>query len=158
MKKSTFLLSILSLAFLFGGTIAAADDAALTAVKAADAARVKAMKAPTKEALEAVLSDELNYAHSSGAVDTKASLIDVLLSGKTRYLGYEYDSQKFSFPTPGIALMHGQVKLKVGKDTGSSDLALSYLAVWREEKGQWKFLAWQSCKLPPAEGAPAPAK
>ena len=27
------------------------------------------------------------------------------------------------------------------------------LAVWREEKGQWRFLAWQSNKVPP----PAPA-
>jgi hypothetical protein len=27
-----------------------------------------------------------------------------------------------------------------------------YLAVWREEKGHWRFLAWQSCKLP----TPAP--
>lgn len=51
--------------------------------------------------------------------------------------------------------MHGRVNLKVGKGAETSDLAMSYLAVWREEKGQWKFLAWQSCKLPPAE---APAK
>jgi len=28
------------------------------------------------------------------------------------------------------------------------DSVLSYLAVWREENGQWRFLAWQSCKLP----------
>jgi len=30
---------------------------------------------------------------------------------------------------------------------------ISYLAVWRLEKGQWKFLAWQSCKIPPATPA-----
>jgi len=28
------------------------------------------------------------------------------------------------------------------------DSVLSFLAVWREENGKWRFLAWQSCKLP----------
>jgi len=26
---------------------------------------------------------------------------------------------------------------------------LNYLAVYREENGKWRFLAWQSCKNPP---------
>jgi hypothetical protein len=30
------------------------------------------------------------------------------------------------------------------------DGVLSFLAFWREEKGRWRFLAWQSCKLPAA--------
>ena len=30
---------------------------------------------------------------------------------------------------------------------------ISFLAVWRFEKGGWKFLAWQSCKIPPASSA-----
>lgn len=154
MTRSSFFATVVCLGALLTGSLSAADDAALAAVKAADAARVNAMQAPTKEALEAVLSDDLNYAHSSGVVDTKASLIDLVLSGKTKYLGFTYESQNFSFPAPGIALMHGRVNLKVGKGAEVSDLAMSYLAVWKEEKGQWKFLAWQSCKLPPA-GAPA---
>jgi hypothetical protein len=44
--------------------------------------------------------------------------------------------------------------MKSTSPSGESDSIYSFLAVWREEKGQWRFLAWQSCKLPP----PAPAK
>ena len=39
-----------------------------------------------------------------------------------------------------------------------STLDLNFLAVWREENGHWRFLAWQSCKNPPpATPAAAPA-
>ncbi len=51
----------------------------------------------------------------AGVVDTKASLIDLVVSGKTKYLGFSYESQNFSIPAPGIALMHGRVNLKVGQ-------------------------------------------
>jgi hypothetical protein len=44
--------------------------------------------------------------------------------------------------------------MKATSPSGESDSIFSFLAVWREEKGQWRFLAWQSCKLPP----PAPAE
>jgi hypothetical protein len=30
---------------------------------------------------------------------------------------------------------------------------LSYLAVWRQEGGQWRFLAWQSCRMPETPAA-----
>ena len=44
--------------------------------------------------------------------------------------------------------------VKIANATGEVDMLLSFLSVWREENGKWRFLAWQSCKLP----APAAAK
>ena len=38
--------------------------------------------------------------------------------------------------------------------TGGADMLLSFLSVWREESGHWRFLAWQSCKLTPPVAAP----
>jgi hypothetical protein len=32
-------------------------------------------------------------------------------------------------------------------------LHLSFLAAYRLEKGTWRFIAWQSCKLDPAPAA-----
>jgi len=41
------------------------------------------------------------------------------------------------------------------KNSGQTGLLdLNYLAVWRQEGGRWRFLAWQSCKNP----SPADAK
>ncbi len=128
----------------------AEDSALLLAVKAADKARVAAMQSGDRDKLTAIFSDELRYAHSTGVVDTKASFIEVLTSGKTKYVGYDYEEQNFTFPAPGVALMSGRAHVKAETVTGTMDSVLSFLAVWREEKGQWRFLAWQSCKLPPA--------
>lgn len=128
---------------------ALADDAQLAALKAADKARVEAVLSGDKGKLEAILSDELRYAHSSGAVDTKQSFIDAVTSGTMKYTAIDYDEQNFTMSAPTIALMNGRVHLKVG----AMEASMSFLAVWRNENGQWRFLAWQSCKLP----APAPA-
>ena len=133
---------------------AVAQDAApeLAAVTRADDERVAAFRAPTAERLAAVFSDDLHYAHSTGVVDTKASFIDVLTSGRTKYLAIDYTRREFTFPAPGIALMTGRARIQVQSSTGAMDNALSFLAVWRLENGRWRFLAWQSCRLP----APAP--
>ena len=45
----------------------------------------------------------------------------------------------------------GKVKAVVKGNAAES--TIGYLAVWRLEQGEWKFLAWQSCKIPPAAAA-----
>lgn len=141
------LLTCIALALSFQAF--AEENPQLAAVKAADKARVAAMQSPDHEKLSAIFSDELRYAHSNGVVDTKASFIDILTAGKTKYVSYDYEEQNFTFPAPGIALMSGRAHVKAATATGEMDSVLSFLAVWREEKGRWRFLAWQSCKLPP---------
>ena len=120
----------------------------LKALQTADDARVAAMRSPDSQTLSSLFSEELRYAHSNGVVDTRASLIEVLLTGKTKYLGFEYQERHFTFPAPGIALMNGRARVKAATSGGEMDSTLSFLAVWREEAGQWRFLAWQSCKVP----------
>ena len=141
------LLTCIALALAF--QVLAEDNPQLAAVKAADKVRVAAMQSGDRAKLDAIFSDELRYAHSNGVVDTKASFIDILSAGKTKYVGYDYEEQNFTFPAPGIALMSGRAHVKAESEGKAMDAVLSFLAVWREEKGQWRFLAWQSCKLPP---------
>lgn len=128
--------------------ISFAEEAPLAAVQAADDARLAAMKSPDRDKLSAIFSDELRYSHSTGVVDTKSSFIAVLLKGTTKYLAVDYVERKFTFPAPGIALMTGSAKFKIGTEAGNIEPTLAFLAVWRLENGQWRFLAWQSCKLP----------
>jgi hypothetical protein len=144
----SLLLSIVACCFAFA-IPAPAEDAATAALAAADAERVAATKSGDREKLAAILSDDLRYAHSSGTVDTKQSFIDSLTSGRTKYLGIDYEERAFTFPAPGIALMTGRARLRVANASGENDMLLSFLSVWREEQGRWRFLAWQSAKLPP---------
>lgn len=130
---------------------AVASATQLAAVTAADDARIAAMAKPQLDRLDALFSKDLHYAHSTGTVDTKSSLIELLTSGKAKYLGFEYEKRDFTFPASDIALMTGRVKIRVSTPQGDQASVLSFLAVWRLESGNWRFLAWQSCKIPPAQ-------
>jgi hypothetical protein len=130
---------------LFLVSIQAADHPQLAALKAADDERVAVILKADAKGLAAILSDDLRYAHSSGSVDTKASFTEAVVSGRSKYTQIKYDEREFTFPAAGMALMTGRAQVKVG----GNDMVLSYLAVWREEKGKWRFLAWQSCKMAP---------
>ena len=140
---------LLTLAFLCS-SLCAADDPKVTALTAVDDARVAAMLKPSKAALDTVLSDDLRYAHSNGKVDTKASLTASLLGGEAKYVSYKYSERSFKFPAPDLALMTGRFEVQATVDGTTVTSTIGYLAVWRLEQGQWKFLAWQSCKIPPA--------
>jgi hypothetical protein len=145
---------LLLLAFIFTLTCSAAEHPELARVTAANDARVAAMLAPTREKLEAVLSPDLRYTHSNGQIDSKATLIDSLLDGSAKYTKYHFHECSFTFPAPGIALMAGRFDVKAVVKGNAAESTISFLAVWRLEQGAWKFLAWQSCKIPPT----APAK
>ncbi len=151
MKSLLFLLPLLALTI---APLRAADDPQLGKLRTADDERVAAVMAGDRARLSAIFADNLRYAHSSGAVDDKPSYIESLATGKTKYTAWNYEERNFTFPAPGIALMTGRTKISVTNASGASEMTLSFLAAWKEEKGQWRFLAWQSCKLP----APAAAK
>lgn len=127
----------------------ASDEALIAAVRAADDERTAATVAATPARLDAIFSDQLHYAHSSGVIDTKASYMDSLISGRSDYVSFEHVTREFIPVGPGIVLMKGRAIIKAGTPGKPNTNDLNYLAVWREEGGKWRFLAWQSCKNPP---------
>jgi hypothetical protein len=159
MKPLRCFVPLLVLAFLpFRATAqsapAAANDKIIAAVTAADDERQAATKAGDRARLDAIFSDELRYAHSSGHVDTKASYMEALVSHSTVYESFEYPERNFKSVAPGIVLMSGRVLIHSHNGDQKLALDLNFLAVWREENGKWRFLAWQSCRNPAA--APTP--
>lgn len=134
----------------------AAEDALTAALRAADDERVAATIAADRARLAAIYSDDLHYAHSNGKVDTKASQIEGIIGGPNRLEAFTYGARTFTVAGPGVALMRGRLTMATRNRASGEPgrMELSYLAVWRQEGGQWRFLAWQSCRLPEA-GAPA---
>jgi len=124
-------------------------DRSIAAVRAADDERLGAMRAGDAAQLEAILSDELRYAHSNGQVDTKDSLIKSLANRSMVYESFDYREINFRAASPGIVLMTGRVIIHAGSAGQQVVLDLNFLAVWREENGRWRFLAWQSARNPP---------
>lgn len=146
---------VLTLCVLGLATVRAADDKLTAALRAADDERVAATKAADRARLDAIFSNDLHYGHSSALNETKAQYMASLVSKTTVYDSYEHVTREFKQVAPGLVLMTGRAKIKSHSSTAPTpvDLDLSYLAVWREEGGKWKFLAWQSTRVP----APAPA-
>jgi len=48
----------------------------------------------------AIYSDDPPLRTFRGAVDTKASYIDALATGRTKYVTWEYQERNFTFPSP----------------------------------------------------------
>jgi hypothetical protein len=117
-------------------------------LSAADDRRTQAMIAANRSELDAIFSDELRYAHSTGKVDSKDSFIEVLTSGQTKYRSFNYSDRDFRLIAPNIAMMSGHVRVVADTKEGRLDNPLSFLSIWRLEDDQWRFFAWQSCRLP----------
>jgi hypothetical protein len=155
--KST-LLRLVSLLALFAVAAHGADDKIIAAVKAADDARLAATIAGDRAQLEQIYSDDLHYVHSSGKRDTKASQLQGVTTGGNKYEKFDHQDRTFVPVAPGIVLMRGRVHVHMSNRKTSEKTMndINYLAVWREEKGKWRFLAWQASKG--VEGAAPAAK
>jgi len=130
-------------------SLKAGEEAEISAVTAADDVRIAATLSPDGGKLDSVLSTDLHYCHSSGAVDTKPSLMTALVSGRLKYLAYAYEDRHFTAVAPGIILMTGRTRATVANGAAPNhDLYLTYLAVWRKEDNAWRLLTWHSGSLP----------
>ena len=139
----------------FLSVVRGADDKLKAALEKADDERIAATKAADRAKLEAIYSDALHYAHSSGKVDTKASQIQGILTSTSSYENFDYKERTFIPAGPGIVLMKGRVhvhmRIKASGEKVMNDI--NYLAVWREENGKWRFLAWQASRNTPPPAA-----
>lgn len=151
MKTLLRLLPFLALAFatLRGAPSLQPDAATLAALEAADTARVAAILAGDRAGLTAIFSDDLYFVHASGKHDTKASYTETLATRQTVYSHYTYKERHFRQLAPGIVQMAGRVLV----GTKAGELNLNFLSLWRNENGVWRFIAWQSARLPDAPPA-----
>jgi hypothetical protein len=149
-----FRLFILCLSVASATALRADDTAIIAAVRAADDARVTATITADPAGLAALYSDQLHYAHSNGLIDTKRSFVESLTSGRTDYQQVDYVQRDFIPLGPGSVLMKGRALVRVGIPDGSMLIDLNFLAVWREEGGRWRFLAWQSSRNPAPAAQP----
>jgi ketosteroid isomerase-like protein len=133
--------------------IRAGESGEIAALRAADDERVAAILAADSARLDAIFSDDLSYTHSNGKHDTKKSYIDSLVTHSTVYRVYDYQERTFRLVSPEIALENARVLVTSANGAAVNNLDLSILAVWRKESGKWRFLAWQSARLPTAPAA-----
>jgi hypothetical protein len=123
------------------------DPEDVRAVLAAEDRRYRAMLDADLATLDEVCADELSYAHSSGARDTKREYL-----GKVRSRYYVY--LRIDHPVERVEVV-GDTAIVVGRMT--ADLEVEgvrktidnlALAVWTRASGQWRLLAYAPTALP----------
>jgi hypothetical protein len=122
-----------------------AEPAVIAAVRA-DQARIRAMMAGDGAALGALMSDQLRFVHSDGRVESKAEYVKNLMAGDTQYADAKTSELETMQVDAEVVVILGvqQMRKRLGPDW--SDVKLRYLAVWRNESGVWRMIAWQSAR------------
>ena len=156
--KAWFVLLVL-VGGVIGGTSRAeqARNPSVVAVLAADAVRLKAMMAGDGAALGKVLSERLIFVHSDGRSESKTDYIKNLQAGDTAYADARtYQVETLENGAESVVLIGVQeMRKKLGPDW--SNVRLRFMAVWRNEGGTWRMLAWLSAR-PAGNSVVPPAK
>ena len=105
--------------------------------------RVEAMTKGDANALDEILADDLIYTHSTARIDTKASFIEAITSGRSNYRSVErkdVNVRQFG----DSAVVTGYAKFHVG----DNKFEARFIDVYAKRNGSWQMVAWQSTKLP----------
>src|SRR5262252_1054276 len=102
-----------------------------------------AMIARDFKALEAMLHGDLLYTHSSGVTDTKATWLQSMQSGKTKYKSVNCTDRKVRV-IGQVALVTGRAVIEAEIGGQPRSLKLLFLNARTKTPQGWKFVAWQS--------------
>lgn len=127
------------------GTLWAAEMPA-AAVLRADQARLAAMMAGDGAALGRLMSEELVFVHSDGRTESKADYVKNMLAGDTQYADAKTADVRTMEPAAGVVILFGAQQMRKRLGPTWSEVKLRFMAVWREERGAWRMVAWQSMR------------
>jgi ketosteroid isomerase-like protein len=119
------------------------DEAAVA--RAVDALS-KAMIAADKAALESLTAEELSYGHSSPKVDTRASFVDSIVTGKSAFKTIDLTRQTIQM-VGDIAIVRAHFSSDIIPEGKPGHVELEMLMVWQKRGGAWKLLARQAFKV-----------
>jgi hypothetical protein len=107
-----------------------------------DKKRMDAMARKDVAALNALLSDDLIYCHSSARLDTKQSLIGAMESGATVYNAVEPSDVKAQDLGNAVA------RIRVTSGGKPNAFGVRFTDVYANRGGNWQMVTWQSTRLP----------
>ena len=116
-------------------------------VLAAEELRYRAMVDGDLATLDALCADELSYAHSSGARDTKAEYFAKLRAGFYVYHRIDHPVERVTV-TGDTAIVVGRMTADLDVDGVGKTIDSLALAVWTRASGSWQLLAYAPTRLP----------
>ena len=126
------------------GPAAANDEAA---VRAAIEALKNALSAGDGAALKALLADQLVYVHSSGKVEDKAEVIDIVGGKKTVYKNVAFDDVTISMAGPANAIARAVFSGDAEAGGKVNPFKVGTMMVFAKQDGTWRLMARQAFRL-----------
>jgi ketosteroid isomerase-like protein len=106
-----------------------------------------AQAAGNADGIAPLCAEELSYSHSSGAIDTKASLLDGVKNAKYKWTALEYKNPTVRVVGPAAIVRFnfvGEQEFTDGKKTPQN---LAILMNWQKQGNDWKLLSRSATKL-----------
>ncbi len=115
-------------------------------IRAAEKNWAAAVTSANFAALEKILGDQLIYAHSTGAIESKADYIGRLRSGKQKY--DVIDQQSVTVRVYGnAAVAHLKLRMSGISNERPFNDQLMAMHFWVKQGGSWRLVAHQTTKL-----------
>ncbi len=112
-----------------------------------DRKRMQAMADKDIATLNALISDDLVYTHSSARLDTKKSLIGNMESGSTVYTSVVPSDVKAQDLGDTVVLT-GSCRISVISNGKPNSFGVRFTDVYANKNGNWQMVAWQSTRTP----------
>ena len=135
------------LACLLPSLALAADIRTKAAVEVAEKGWGAAMAKGDQAALGALLAEDLNYIHSTGAIDSKTTLMGKMKSGEQKYLKLDHEGMETRlYGSTAVVTATGFAQTSV-KGVPATANHLRWIHVWYLHKGTWVLVAHQSLRI-----------
>lgn len=105
--------------------------------------RYQALVDANLSSLDTLISDDVRYIHTNGIVDSKASLIESLASGKRKYLSIiavEQEVRQYG----DLHIITGEIKIQYIARGDTYEALLAHTSVWLERSDQAQLISWHS--------------
>lgn len=116
-------------------------------VLAKEKQRVDALLAGDNSALAGLLSERLMFAHANATLDSKATLLEKMASGRISYVALTVsDTHIVELGDSALLFSHLQAEVLVGGTAKTIDNRT--LSVWTLEDDEWRLIAYQPTGVP----------
>ena len=107
-----------------------------------------AQAAGNAEGIASLCAEELSYSHSSGAIDTKASLLDGVKNAKYKWTSLEYKNPTIRIVGPAAIVRFNFVgEQEFAADGKKVPQNLAILMNWQKQGNDWMLLSRAATKL-----------
>jgi hypothetical protein len=121
--------------------------------------RLAAAQAQDIAALERMVADELQYCHTTGAIDTKASYLDTVKTGRIRWVEVRPSGMKARV-YGNTAVVAGRLdqKITTGGNPTPTEMAIRTIEVYVKRDGRWQLTDFQASSIAGARPAAGTAR